>query len=91
MSYSFNVRGANKAAASLQVAAELASVVASQPVHAADHGAAQLAADNFILLLREDETQDIGVAVSGSLWGTDAGVNQASVSISVSLVAKEPG
>jgi hypothetical protein len=91
MSYSFSVRAATKAEASLKVAAELATVVASQPVHAADQAAAQMTADSFILVVREDETQDIGVSVNGSLWGTDGGINQASVSISVSLVAKQPG
>lgn len=89
MSYSFSVRAATKAEAREKVALELSGVIASQPVHAADADQASAAANSFIDLLRDDETQDIAVSVSGSLWSSDAGLNQASISVSASLAAKE--
>lgn len=89
MSYSFSFRAANKAEASEKVADELGKIVANQPVHEADRAQAQAAADSFIELIRDDETQDILVSVSGSCWGVDAGLNSAGVNVSAQLVAKE--
>jgi hypothetical protein len=88
MSYSFSARGATKEEASTNVAAELATVVNGQPVHAADQEAAQAAADAFIDLLRDDDTQDIAVSVSGSASSTDAGLTLVNVSVTASLVPK---
>lgn len=90
MSYSFSVRAATKAEASEKVAAELASVVASQPVHEADSKQAQAAADGFIGVIRDDETQDILVSVSGSVsWSGASDINSASVNVNAYLAAKQ--
>jgi hypothetical protein len=89
MSYSFSTRGSSKEDASANVATELANVVNGQPVHAADQDEAQAAADAFITLLPDDDTRDIAVSLSGSVSTTDDGqLSQASVSVSVGLVAK---
>lgn len=94
MSYSFNVRAADKADACAKVAAELDKVVASQPIHQADRDPAQAAAEAFTALLGEPrEGQEISVSVSGSAskWAdgqqTET-VTGAGVSISASLLAK---
>lgn len=89
MSYSFSVRAKSKTEASEKVAAELANVVSSQPVHAADRDQAQAAADAFIALLRDDETQDVFVGVSGSVWAVDGGCNSAGVNVNASLSPKQ--
>lgn len=88
MSYSFGICAATKAEASEKVAEKLAEVVAAQPIRAADQEQAQAAADSFIALVRDDDTQDIAVTVSGSVIGGDAGLNSASVSVGVLLRAK---
>jgi hypothetical protein len=85
MSYSFSAKGANKAEASAKVAEELAKVVLAQPVHAADQVQAQAATDAFINLLADDEAQDVVVSVNGSLWSTDAGILQSSVTVNAAL------
>ena len=69
MSYSFQVRGATKAAVKLLVAAKLVEAVAAQACHERDQAQAQAAADAFIDLVVDDETKDIAVACSGSLTG----------------------
>ncbi len=92
MSYSFTVRAATKAEASLKVADEFAKIVVSQPTHEADQKQAQAVADAFINILEDVEDKDISVSMSGSLgWN---GVNpttftRASVNINASLVIKE--
>jgi hypothetical protein len=90
MSYSFNVRAATKAEAIAKVAEELAAVVVAQPAHAADQHQAQLAADVFIQLLRDDDTLDVVVAVNGSLWMPDAGIQQATFGVTAGLTTKAP-
>jgi hypothetical protein len=88
MSYSFSVKGATKAEASTKVAEELAKVVLAQPVHAADQAQAQAAADGFINVLADDSAQDVSVSVNGSVWNTDAGLQQASISLNASLTKR---
>lgn len=91
MSYSFSVRGSTKAEVAEKVSAELDKVVASQPIHKADHMQAQKAAEVFVGLLADDSEKDISVSVSGSIgWnGTDQKtVTAASVNVSASLTAK---
>ena len=88
MSYSFSVRAATKAEAVQKVAEELAKVVIAQPVHEKDQANTQTAAESFIGLLRDDDSQDIAVSVSGSCWGNEGGLNSAGISIGVSLTAK---
>ena len=94
MSYSFNVRAADKADACAKVTAELDKVVASQPIHEADRAQAQTAAEAFTALLGEPgENQEISVSVSGSIskWADGAqlqSVTGAGVSISASILTK---
>lgn len=91
MSYSFGVRAANKSAAKSQVAAELAKVVLAQPIHARDQAQAQAAVDSIIELLRDDDTMDVAVNVSGSVsWVADESLNSANVSVSAYLADKAP-
>lgn len=94
MSYSFATRAANKALAKLAVSAELDKVAASQLCHARDRVQAQAAADTFIELLDDDDTQDVTVSMSGWLSGTWLGsdvtrVSGANVSVSVNLVQRQ--
>jgi hypothetical protein len=89
MSYSLNVKGATKAEAKSKVAEELAAVVAAQPVHAADQAQAEAAVNAFVDILPDVDAQDVAVSVSGSVWVTDAGLQQASVNVSVALAARE--
>lgn len=70
------------------VAEELAKVVEGQPVHAADAPAAQAAADAFVGLIADDETKDVQVTVSGSVWSTETGLRQASVSVSAEQIER---
>ncbi|HKX44619.1 MAG TPA: hypothetical protein VJO99_25905 [Burkholderiaceae bacterium] len=92
MSYSFTVRGADKAAVALLVTAELDKVVASQTVHKADRNQAEAAAIAFIGVLPDDDTQDIQVSMNGSVsWsGLDDAqlVTSAQVSVSASHVKR---
>lgn len=92
MSYSFIVRADNKESAKACVTAELAKVVATQSVHAADRDQAEAAAFAFIDLLADDDTKSVQVNVHGSLgWfgGADSSLTNASVGVSVSLTDKQ--
>jgi len=94
MSYSFSVRAASKAAAVEKVAEELAKVVQSQPVHAADRQQAEAAAGSMLAVFPEPtDEQDITVSVSGWLSWTGSYpdshvISQASVTVAVGLAAK---
>jgi hypothetical protein len=92
MSYSFSVRGATKAQAKEKVAAELAKVVAGQPIHARDQAQAQAAADAFVDLLADDDAKDVVVSVNGSVsWSSDvtAPLTAASVGAGAYLANRE--
>jgi hypothetical protein len=98
MSYSFNGRAATKTAAKEFVAAELAKVISSQPIHVRDRDQAQAAANAFIDLVEDDDTKDVSVSVNGSVgWnlslapGAESShpLTAAAVSVSAYLVAKE--
>lgn len=66
MSYSFNVRAADKAAARAAIAAELDKVVDQQPIHAADRDQAEANAAAALDVIPEPgEGQDISVSVNG--------------------------
>ena len=68
MSYSFNVRAADKAAARAAVAAELDKVVEAQPLHSIDRIHAEAAADAFLDLIGDPgEGQEVSVSVNGSV------------------------
>lgn len=89
MSYSFGAKGATKADVIGAIAVKFDQTVKDQPVHALDQGEAQEAVEQFVGLLQEDDTRDISVSVSGSVYTTDAGLQQVSCSINVSLVPRE--
>lgn len=89
MSYSFHIRAASKDEASKKVAEQLEKVATSQPIHAGDQEAAQAAANAFIGLVRDDDTQDIAVSVNGSCWSVEAGFNSVGFGVTASLIAKE--
>jgi len=64
MSYSFNVKAANKADAKAAVAVEFENVIASQPVHARDKAAALANADAVIDLLVDEAPAGQVISVS---------------------------
>lgn len=93
MSYSFNVRGANKAEAKTKVAAKLTEAAAAQSCHARDQQQAQAVADAFIDLLADDDSKDVVVSMNGSLMGKWTGtdvtiIEAAAVSVSAYLATK---
>lgn len=94
MSYSFNVTGANKAAALEAVKLAMEGVVNTQPVHARDQQQAAAAAAEMVEILHDDSAKDVVVSVSGSLgWNLGpAGEEQftsANVSVSAYLRTRE--
>lgn len=90
MSYSFSVRASTKDDAGVKVEAELATVVAGQPVHEADRQAAQDTAEAFIDVLRDpSDSEEIVVSVSGSLSWSEANVfTGAAVSVNAHIQPK---
>lgn len=89
MSYSFSARGSTKAAVLEKIAAEMAKVVAAQPIHAADQAQAVAAAEAFVGVLPVDETKDVNVSINGSISSTETGITGASVSVYASNISKE--
>lgn len=89
MSYSFSVRGKNKADAKQQIVQQLASVVQSQPMHAKDAPQAQAAAFAFVDTLPDDPNKDVTASVSGYLsWSGDSSapdIQTANFSITAAL------
>lgn len=95
MSYSFNVKAANKVDAKTAVAAEFDKVViAIQPVHAHDRAAALANANAAIDLLAEKEGKDISVSVNGFLsWSNKESIpefNSVGISSSAGYVDRVP-
>jgi hypothetical protein len=95
MSYSFNIRAADKASAKEAVKDAFDGVVASQPIHARDRDAALANANAAIDLIVDDPSCDVVVGLSGYVgWREllDAEcsnpLTSASVSASASLVSK---
>jgi hypothetical protein len=95
MSYSFSVRAPTKKEAEEKVSSELVKVIEAQPIHKRDADQATNAAFSMIALLREDDTRDISVSVSGSLgWEGDSAspdckITSANVNVQAYLVAKQ--
>lgn len=83
MSYSFRSQGTTKAEVESKVREELAKVVLAQPIHETDADQAQAAAEAFLDLLPEDSTRDCYAAVSGSIYQTEKGVENASLNVTV--------
>lgn len=96
MSYSFNVRAANKAEAKAAISSRFDEVVTQQPVHAADKDQAQAAAHAFVDLLPEvTDGREICVSVGGYLSGIWEGsdikeLSTASFSVTASWVTPTP-
>lgn len=93
MSFSFQVRAATKALALAAVSAEMAEIVAAQPVHTHDADAVQKVAEHYASLLPEAEDNDVAIACNGYLsWdGTDAApeFTSANVGVNVRFLARE--
>lgn len=67
MSYSISFTVPTKAEAKARVASEMDNIVASQPVHAKDRDPVIAVAGSFIDLLRDDDSKDVQVQISGYL------------------------
>lgn len=88
MSYSFSSQAATKAEVLKKVAAEFDHVVGQQPVHAADKEQVLAAVTAFVNLLRDDETLDVIVSVTGSIYVPESGVQNAGISINAAFTKK---
>lgn len=88
MSYSFKVRGSDKADAVAKAKAEVEKVASSQSAHEADADAINATIQTYVNLLHDDSGHDVDVVVHGSVWTTNKGLRQAHVSVDVSLVGK---
>ena len=71
MSFSITAKGSTKAIVIAEVAAQLAGIVAQQPVHAADEGAVRSIVESYLCLLPDEfpegDIRDYKVDVSGWL------------------------
>lgn len=88
MSYSLSAQRATKDELEIAVRDELSKVPVSQPVHEADIDQAFNAAKSLIDLMQDDPARDLYCAVSGSIWKTDAGVQNVSLNISISYTER---
>jgi prefoldin subunit 5 len=96
MSYSFNVRAADKAAARAAVAAEFDKVVEQQPIHEADRAQAEATVEAMLGVIPDaGEGEEVLVSVSGYVqWrGTLGGaapvtITGANVSVGANVAAK---
>lgn len=89
MSYSFNVRAADKATVLDHVSAQFDSIVSGQPIHTTDRDAASDAVASVLELVPGNDESDFSVSVSGSIMTTNDVVTAIGVSVNVSLVARE--
>jgi hypothetical protein len=88
MSYSFQVKAANKPAAKAAVAAEFDKVVQSQPVHSRDKAQALANANAVIDLLGEDDSKDVSVSCNGYVrWSSGDGDTASLTTASISATA----
>jgi hypothetical protein len=88
MSYSFNVKGANKAEAKAAVDAKFEAIVAGQEIHSRDRAAVLANANAVIDLLADDDTKDISVSVNGHVSWTGAADEEPTLSgVSISSSA----
>lgn len=97
MSYSFNVRGADRHEVDRLAALEFEKIVASQPMHEVDRNQARTAVHGFTQMLgTPTDGMELSVSVAGSIsW--EAGPNDGdaprltatSLSVSAMVVQKE--
>lgn len=87
MSFSFTVTAASKAEALVKIEEQFASVVQSQPTHAADQQTVTAAAAASVnTLVDPSETEVVYVSVSGSLgWRGEGEFTSASLSVTASI------
>jgi hypothetical protein len=90
MSYSLSATRGTKGELEIAIRDELAKVPVSQPVHEADIDQAFNAAKSLLDLMHDDPARDLYCSVSGSIWKTDAGVENISLNISVSFQVRKP-
>lgn len=88
MSYSFTVTAPTKADAVDASYAKLDKVAEAQPAHAADRAAHGEIVTTMIDLLRDDDTQDVRVSMSGSVISDSRGAYSVSVNVNALLVAR---
>jgi hypothetical protein len=90
MSYSFNVTATSKAEAKEKIAAQFDTILASQPVHAADRASAQAAAQSYVDMLQDPaDGEEIAVSVNGYVsWRAEGEFTGASVGVTASVRAK---
>lgn len=87
MSYSFSVTATSKVEAKEKIAAQFDTILASQPVHAADRSSAQAAAEAFVDVLRDPaENEQVAVTVNGYVsWQAEGEFTGASVGVSAAV------
>ena len=88
MSYSISARAATKDEVMKAISAELNKVVEHQPVHQKDIAQHLAAAELIIGLMNDDPARDIYASMSGSIWVTEKGVQNASVSVNFSYLER---
>jgi hypothetical protein len=89
MSYSIGKTAPNKGELEIVIRDELSKVPEAQPVHLVDIDQAFNAAKSLIDLMTDDPARDLYCSVSGSIWKTDAGIQNVSVNVSVNLVDRK--
>lgn len=95
MSYSFALRAASKAEAKMRASAKCAEVLQNQPSHADDMADAERSAHAAVDLLPDADDHDVVMNCSGSVswrgtWGVDHMVTGVNISVSASLVQRQP-
>jgi hypothetical protein len=88
MSYSFSVSGKDKAEALEKITQALETTVQAQPVHSGDIAEAQATAEAFVGLLADDDTRNVAVSMSGSIWQNEQGVQQCSIRVDANFTAR---
>lgn len=87
MSYSFSVTAESKVEAKEKIAGQFDTIIAAQPVHAADRASAQAAADAFVDVLKDPaENEQIAVTVNGYVsWQAEGEFTGASVGVTAAV------
>jgi hypothetical protein len=89
MSYSISAKRPTKGELEIALRDKLAKVSQSQPVHEADVDQAFNAARALLDLMHDDPNRDLCGSVSGSIWKTETGVEQVSLSVDFSYTNRE--
>ena len=90
MPYSFNIKAPSRATARALIVEQLGDVVAAQPIHAHDQGAAQAVVDAYMALVREPgASEQLSVSVNGSVTIDETGATATWVHVNVNVVSAE--